>query len=121
MYKIDNKVYAAGPVSWIEQTGGSSLDWAKNFGIEYTYAIELRDEGEFAFELPAELIDVTAQEAKAATFVFARHVADSTVDGEENDINEDDKRIENEIEEKTKLKGKDSVKRQNKVIGFSLN
>lgn len=65
------------------------------------YAIELRDEGEYKFELPDELIVVTAQEAKAATFVFARHVAGLKEDEDAND-DEADADIERQIDERAR-------------------
>lgn len=80
------------------------------------YAIELRDEGNYGFELPAELIVVTAQEAKAATFVFARHVAGLKEDEDANDNEDVDADIERQIDERARGKGNDSG-RQCKTFG----
>lgn len=59
---------------------GASADWAKSINIKYTYSIELRGEQSrriTRFELPARYIVVTAEEAKAATFVFANRIVNN--------------------------------------------
>lgn len=43
-------------------TAGSSSDWFKSIGVDYSYAIELRDYGLFGFLLPAYQIIPTSQE-----------------------------------------------------------
>lgn len=77
MSDVDGKLYTVGaPADLLYPVSGSSADWAKSIGIKYAYSIELRGDmnDTHRFELPAEYIVVTAEEAKAATFVFAEHV-----------------------------------------------
>ncbi|XP_075687371.1 carboxypeptidase O-like [Rhinoderma darwinii] len=41
---------------------GSSADWAADSDIKFSYTFELRDDGEFGFELPADQIAPTCEE-----------------------------------------------------------
>lgn len=76
MFQVDGKSYTVGaPSNVLYLVSGASADWAKSIGIKYSYTIELRDTGVYGFELPAEYIDLTAQEAKVAIHVFAQRIA----------------------------------------------
>ncbi|KAF2343486.1 Peptidase M14 carboxypeptidase A, partial [Trinorchestia longiramus] len=57
---------------------GGSDDWALGEGgAEYAYTIELRDQGTFGFELPAVLIQPTAEETWEGFKVVAQFIADN--------------------------------------------
>lgn len=45
-----------------DQASGSSIDWAYNQGIKYSFSFELRDTGRNGFLLPASQIIPTAEE-----------------------------------------------------------
>jgi len=50
-------------VTFYGATAGSSDDWSKgDAGIKYAYTVELRDQGQFGFQLPASQIIPTATE-----------------------------------------------------------
>ncbi|KAL5021895.1 hypothetical protein ScPMuIL_001050 [Solemya velum] len=54
---------------------GSSVDWTYGvLGIKYSYAVELRDKGEFGFLLPADQIIPTGQETFKALVALAEFV-----------------------------------------------
>lgn len=55
------QVGMAGPLLY--PVGGASDDWAKHAGIDYVYTVELRDQGEYGFLLPADQIIDTSKEA----------------------------------------------------------
>lgn len=79
MEHVDHKHYGVGDSSHIllQVAHGSSFDWARGtLAIKYPYTIELR--GYYSFVLGAENIQTVADEAKAATFVFARHAANAS-------------------------------------------
>ncbi|EUB53868.1 Carboxypeptidase A1 [Echinococcus granulosus] len=58
----------------IYQASGSSIDWAYNQGIKYSFTFELRDTGRYGFLLPASQIVPTAQE----TWLGLRVIMDYT-------------------------------------------
>ncbi|KAM4814896.1 mast cell carboxypeptidase A [Thomomys bottae] len=67
--------YIYGPIaSTIYPTSGSSLDWAYELGIKYTFAFELRDRGRFGFLLPESQIKPTCKETMLAVKVIAEYI-----------------------------------------------
>jgi len=65
--------YTAGPIyTTIYPASGSSTDWAyDNGGIKYSYGVELRDTGEYGFELPANQIVPQGEEVWASILALA--------------------------------------------------
>jgi len=53
---------------------GGSLDWAKDFGIEFSIGMELRDTGHYGFVLPPEQIIPTAEETWAFHLTVIREI-----------------------------------------------
>ncbi|MGH0121963.1 UNVERIFIED_CONTAM: hypothetical protein FKN15_077444 [Acipenser sinensis] len=53
---------------------GSSRDWARDIGIEFSYTFELRDNGTFGFELPEDQIQPTCEEAMAGVTTIVEYV-----------------------------------------------
>lgn len=54
---------------------GGSQDWVKaEAGVKYSYTMELRDKGRYAFHLPVEQILDTSKEALAAFTVLSQKV-----------------------------------------------
>ncbi len=61
-----------------DSSSGTSRDWG--YGVlnaEYVYTIELRDEGEHAFELPPEQILPCSEETWAGLQAFLMFIMDS--------------------------------------------
>ncbi|RWS19207.1 carboxypeptidase A2-like protein [Leptotrombidium deliense] len=45
------------------KSGGCSIDWMQQNNLSnYSFAVELRDKGDYGFKLPIELIKPTAEE-----------------------------------------------------------
>lgn len=57
-----------------DPVGGSSIDWAYDLGIKYTFAFELRDKGKFGFLLPESLIKPTCKETMLAVKFIAKYI-----------------------------------------------
>nr|XP_022916953.1 carboxypeptidase B-like [Onthophagus taurus] len=55
-------IYTSSAVSDLYIAAGVSTDWAKSIGIQYSFAFELRDQGKYAFLLPAQYIIPTGEE-----------------------------------------------------------
>ncbi|CAH1265620.1 CPA2 [Branchiostoma lanceolatum] len=74
---VNRKRFAYGTIAnVIYEAAGSSCDWAyTKAGIKYSYAIELRDEGQYGFVLPANQIRPSADEFFAGLLVVAEQVA----------------------------------------------
>nr|XP_033814455.1 carboxypeptidase A1-like [Geotrypetes seraphini] len=53
---------------------GTTIDWAYNNGIKYSYTFELRDTGRYGFILPANQIIPTAEETWLALMKVFEHV-----------------------------------------------
>ncbi|KAK6483202.1 carboxypeptidase O-like [Huso huso] len=67
--------YRVGPPSQIlYPNSGSSRDWARDIGIEFSYTFELRDNGTYGFELPADQIQPTCEEAMAGVNTIVEYV-----------------------------------------------
>ncbi|NXN81955.1 CBPA1 Carboxypeptidase, partial [Bombycilla garrulus] len=64
-------------INTIYQASGSSVDWAYNQGIKYSFTFELRDTGRYGFLLPASQIVPTAQETWLALKVIMEHTRDN--------------------------------------------
>ncbi|ELK13851.1 carboxypeptidase A1 [Pteropus alecto] len=64
-------------ITTIYRASGSSVDWAYNQGIKYSYTFELRDMGYYGFLLPASQIIPTAQETWLALLVIMEHTRDN--------------------------------------------
>ncbi|MEE6515987.1 hypothetical protein FKM82_025169 [Ascaphus truei] len=66
--------YRHGPASTILYlSSGSSMDWAYNTGIPYTFAFELRDTGYYGFLLPESHIKPTCTETMLAVKNITMH------------------------------------------------
>lgn len=75
MKAVGGSVYRVGQSARLYGPGaGGSDDWAKNIGIKYSYTIELRDKGDYGFELPPRYIKPTANEAIAFIRTVARRI-----------------------------------------------
>uniref|UniRef100_A0A8C8Z5L6 Carboxypeptidase A3 n=1 Tax=Prolemur simus TaxID=1328070 RepID=A0A8C8Z5L6_PROSS len=71
--------YIYGPIqSTIYPVSGSSVDWAYDLGIKYTFAFELRDKGKFGFLLPESQIKPTCKETMLAVKFIAKYVLKHT-------------------------------------------
>ncbi|RXM99472.1 Carboxypeptidase O [Acipenser ruthenus] len=67
--------YRVGPPSQIlYPNSGSSRDWARDIGIEFSYTFELRDNGTYGFELPEDQIQPTCEEAMAGVNTIVEYV-----------------------------------------------
>ncbi|KAJ1114681.1 hypothetical protein NDU88_002912 [Pleurodeles waltl] len=67
-------VYGPGAQTIYLAPGGSD-DWAYDFGIKYSFTIELRDKGTYGFLLPPQLIKATCSEGLTAVKTIATHIA----------------------------------------------
>ncbi|XP_043917854.1 carboxypeptidase O-like [Protopterus annectens] len=69
--------YKAGPCySVLYEMAGSSLDYARDIGIEFSYIFELRDNGTNKFVLPEEEIQPTCEETMAGVMAIVEHIND---------------------------------------------
>ncbi|KAM5151860.1 carboxypeptidase O-like [Mantella aurantiaca] len=60
---VHNADYHTGSTSvMLYSTSGTSSDWAADLGVNFSYTYELRDEGDYGFELPADQIQPTCEE-----------------------------------------------------------
>ena len=75
--------YTVGPhYDTIYAATGISIDWAYGVaGIKYSFLIELRDEGDFGFTLPADQILPTGEEVYAFHSTVAKEIL-AELDGE---------------------------------------
>lgn len=77
MKRIGEQNYKVGPSgSLLYPAAGAADDYAKSIGIKYTYTVELRDEGNYGFVLPARFIPLAGQEAQTFVFTVAQAVAE---------------------------------------------
>uniref|UniRef100_UPI00398F0189 carboxypeptidase A1-like n=1 Tax=Pristiophorus japonicus TaxID=55135 RepID=UPI00398F0189 len=63
-------------IQTIKENSGNSIDWSYNQGIKYSYAFELRDEGQYGFMLPRSQIIPTAEETWLAIKKIMEHACD---------------------------------------------
>ncbi|XP_075447243.1 carboxypeptidase B2 isoform X1 [Ascaphus truei] len=67
--------YVYGPgADTIYLAPGGSDDWAYDFGIKYSFTIELRDRGAYGFLLPPNLIKPTCSEALTGIKIISAHI-----------------------------------------------
>ena len=58
-----------------DAASGSSIDWGyETLGAKYSYVIELRDEGNYGFLLPADQIEPSGIETYAALKALVVHM-----------------------------------------------
>eukprot|EP00794_Sanderia_malayensis_P000621 gene621-1286_t len=71
---VHGKNYRVGPPSRIlYSVAGGSIDWTYAvLGVKYSYALELRDEGQYGFLLPADQITPTGEETFKAIITAAK-------------------------------------------------
>lgn len=76
MRAVQGKVYTVGPAgSTLYPASGGSDDWAKgDLKVKYSYTVELRDEGNYGFILPANEIIPSGEEVLAFLRVIAKAV-----------------------------------------------
>nr|XP_056703120.1 carboxypeptidase A2-like [Euleptes europaea] len=74
LYGTQYKVGSICPV--IYRASGGSIDWAYDYGIKYSFALELRDTGQHGFCLPANQIIPTAEETWLALKTTMEYVRD---------------------------------------------
>ncbi|XP_078275513.1 carboxypeptidase A1-like [Rhinoraja longicauda] len=68
--------YRYGPIiTTIYQSSGSSIDWAYDYGIKYSFCFELRDTGRYGFILPADQIIPTAEETYLGLIDIFNHAS----------------------------------------------
>ncbi|KAM7375330.1 hypothetical protein PAMA_014437 [Pampus argenteus] len=60
---------------------GTSQDWAQMLGIPLTYTFELRDKGQYGFELPEEQIQPACEEAYSGALHIITYAHDKTFNG----------------------------------------
>ncbi|NWI10949.1 CBPA1 Carboxypeptidase, partial [Crypturellus soui] len=61
-------------IDTIYQAAGTTVDWAYDHGVKYSYTFELRDTGRYGFLLPASHIVPTATETWPALLDIMEHV-----------------------------------------------
>ncbi|KAL2917902.1 hypothetical protein HK105_202315 [Polyrhizophydium stewartii] len=73
---VNGVSFTNGPIcSTIYQASGSTVDWTYTNGIKYSYAVELRDRGNYGFTLPASQIVPSGDEVVAAVVALWQYVA----------------------------------------------
>ena len=74
--KVHGTIYKSGQISEvIYLASGSSGDWAhEKLGIKYSFALELRDLGQYGFLLPVNQIKPTVEETFAGMVAMAHEV-----------------------------------------------
>ena len=67
LYGVHGTKFTTGGIcKTIYQASGSSIDWAyEHSGVQYPFAVELRDTGRFGFMLPANQIVPSGEETMA--------------------------------------------------------
>ncbi|XP_072274801.1 carboxypeptidase O isoform X2 [Pyxicephalus adspersus] len=58
------------------EASGTSQDWVHDLGIDFSYTIELRDNGTYKFILPEDQIQPTCEETMAAVLTIIEYVND---------------------------------------------
>ncbi|XP_035533513.1 carboxypeptidase O [Morone saxatilis] len=80
--KVHGKTYTVGTSpDVLYPNSGSSRDWARMQGIPLTYTFELRDNGTFGFELPADQIKPTCEEAYSGALHIITYAHDKAFNG----------------------------------------
>lgn len=57
-----------------DMAGGTTVDWAYDNGVKYSFSLELRDSGRYGFLLPSSQIIPTATETWPALLDIMVHV-----------------------------------------------
>lgn len=57
---------------------GNSQDWVRLIGIPFSFTFELRDKGEFAFELPEDQIQPVCEEVYVGVYQIIRYIHNIT-------------------------------------------
>ncbi|XP_051857006.1 carboxypeptidase A4-like isoform X2 [Antechinus flavipes] len=77
LYSLFGTQYQVGSIfKHVYLVSGSTIDWAYKNGIKYAFTFELRDNGTYRFDLPANQIIPTAQETWLALEVIMVYVKD---------------------------------------------
>ncbi|KAG8432748.1 hypothetical protein GDO86_017115 [Hymenochirus boettgeri] len=77
MKNIHGTNYRAGQFSRIlYEASGTSQDWAHGLGIDFSYTLELRDNGSYKFILPEDQIQPTCEETMAGVMTIVEYVHD---------------------------------------------
>ncbi|XP_077304590.1 carboxypeptidase O-like [Lithobates pipiens] len=88
---VHNANYHVGSTSHIlYSTSGSSGDWAADIGIKFSYTYELRDEGDYGFELPADQIQPTCEETLASMLSMFEYIDKQYLGPLDEDDDDDD-------------------------------
>ncbi|XP_043916438.1 carboxypeptidase O-like isoform X2 [Protopterus annectens] len=67
--------FKVGPSSWVlYKSSGSSRDWVRDVGINFSYTFELRDNGTYGFRLPEEQIQPACEETMAAVKTVINYI-----------------------------------------------
>ncbi|KAM4626803.1 carboxypeptidase O [Discoglossus pictus] len=75
--KKHGMVYTVGTFAdLLYEASGTSQDWAHDLGIQYSFTLELRDNGTYSFELPEDQIQPTCEETMAGVMTIIQYVND---------------------------------------------
>ncbi|XP_075139953.1 carboxypeptidase O-like [Leptodactylus fuscus] len=70
-------------------TSGTSADWAADIGVKFAYTYELRDDGEFGFELPADQIKPTCEETMTSMLTLFEYLDEKYLEPLDDDDDDD--------------------------------
>ncbi|XP_075687334.1 carboxypeptidase O [Rhinoderma darwinii] len=77
LQKKHGTVYKVGSfANLLYEASGTSQDWVHDLGIEFSYTIELRDNGTYQFVLPEDQIQPTCEETMAGVMTIIEYVND---------------------------------------------
>ncbi|XP_018091688.1 carboxypeptidase O [Xenopus laevis] len=77
MEKTHGTKYRAGPFSkLLYEASGTSQDWVHDLGIDFSFTLELRDNGSHKFTLPEDQIQPTCEETMAGVMTIIKYVND---------------------------------------------
>ncbi|XP_069839586.1 carboxypeptidase O-like [Dendropsophus ebraccatus] len=93
MKEKHNNEYTVGSTALIlYSTSGTSADWAADNNITFSYTYELRDDGEFGFELPADQIKPTCEETLTSMMYMFEYINETYLEPlDDDEIEEDNK------------------------------
>ncbi|MEE6490270.1 hypothetical protein FKM82_015822 [Ascaphus truei] len=75
--KKHGSFYRVGPFSkLLYEASGTSQDWAYDLGIDFSFSLELRDNGTYKFTLPEDQIRPTCEETMAGVMKIIEYVND---------------------------------------------
>ncbi|XP_063788276.1 carboxypeptidase O-like [Pseudophryne corroboree] len=87
--KYNTEYHVGSTAAILYYTSGSSADWASDLDILLSYTYELRDEGSFAFELPADQIEPTCEETWDSMVSLFQHIDEKHLGPLEDDDDND--------------------------------